>query len=57
MTESRTNTVKPLVNNALIRGHLLAVAERLSATENEHAALVVDAINIVLDASQGVSLR
>lgn len=56
MTEISANTKKPLIVNVLIRGHLLALAERLSVTEDEQAALVVDAINVVLDASQGVSL-
>ena len=56
MRETSTNTVKPLIVNVLIRGHLLALAERLSSSSYEHAAHVCEALEIVLAAKEGVEL-
>lgn len=56
MNEPRTNTVKPLIGNALVRGHLLALSERLAASDNEHCQHVVEAICVVLGAREGVDL-
>lgn len=55
-TDTRTNTTKPLINVRHIRAHLLEVQERLQAHQDEQSAHVVEALTVILDASQGVKL-
>lgn len=56
MTATAANTPKPLVNNQLIRGYLLAISERLSSSSDDRAAHIVEALEIVLGAREGVEL-
>lgn len=56
MTATPANTQKPLIANQLVRGHLLAMAERLGASEDERTLHVVEALQIVLGAREGVEL-